>query len=63
METKDIFIVALVIIVAIGSRLLRNRKGKGSGVSSWLSGKSGVSKSKGADTGETEDDYEPYSGK
>jgi preprotein translocase subunit SecG len=63
METKDIFIVILVIIVAIGSRFLRNRKGKGSGLSSFFGGKSGISKSKGTDTNEPGDDYEPYSGK
>lgn len=63
METKDILIVALVIAVAIGSRLLRKNKGSGSVFSSWLGGKSAGSKLKGADNDSSDDDYEPYSGK
>ncbi|MCA1755844.1 MAG: hypothetical protein LC649_00060 [Bacteroidales bacterium] len=63
METKDILIVALVIAVAIGSRLLRKNKGTGSVFSSWISGKRAGSKSKGSDNDLSDDDYEPYSGK
>lgn len=57
MEKRDIFIIALVLLVSIGVRLLRSRMAKKRADSS--KGEASGKSDKLADSG---DDYEPYSG-